>query len=182
MGRAKKTLRVIPNPFGMVDHNGQPCCAVMMGEPFHVPYGAHRFVGAQRVSATLVRPPTETIIGNVVHQTVAPDHDVVWEFSTDVVEVPEHPYYFEHVSRGDLIAADADTAKRCGISQFVDPRVLLAKAKDFARKEWDDQNGAGDFDAAEQERAQAAADAKAAESAPTEKAKQPTAEATKASK
>jgi hypothetical protein len=160
MGRAKQTLKVIPNPYGVVDLNGQPCCAVKMASPEHVPYGTHRYVGASIVHAEVVRPAVETKIGNIVHQTATADHDITWEFSTEAVEVPDIGYYREHISRGgDLVAADKATARLCGISEstFIDPKKFLAAAKEAARKAWDDQHGEGDFVKAEQERAEAKA-------------------------
>jgi hypothetical protein len=167
MGRAKQTLKVIPNPYGVVDLNGQPCCAVKMASPEHVPYGTHRYVGASIVHAEVVRQAVEVKIGNIVHQTAAADHDITWEFATEPVEVPDIGYYREHISRGgDLVAADKVTARLCGIADkdFLEPKEFLKRAKEAARKAWDDQHGEGDFAEAERERAEA----KAARAKPVE--------------
>jgi hypothetical protein len=129
-------------------------------------------VGAKISFAEEVRPATEIQIGDIVHQTVSADHEITWEFETEPVEVPDIQYYHEHISRNaDLIAADADTARRCGISKFVEPAKILADAREKALTEWDSQHGKGDFVEAEQwrkaqanERAKAVA-AKASEQA-----------------
>jgi len=155
MGRPKQTLKVVPNPYGAIDHNGQPCCAVMCHQGEHVPRGTIRYVGANIVDAAIVRPAVEVSIGGVVHQTQPADHEIVWEFSAEPVDVPNIPYYVEHITRNaDLIAADVTTAKLCGISQFVEPSKLLAQSKEAARAEWDAQHGEGDFAKAEQWRAE----------------------------
>ena len=174
MGRVKQPLLVLPNPYGMVDHNGQPCLAVKMASPEHVPYGTHRYVGAKIVDAVEVRPAVETRVGDVVHQTAPADHEITWEFSSEPVEVPDIGYYREHISRnGDLIAANKYTAERCGITKFTDPKAFLAAAKELAKKQWDTQHGEGDFDLAEQERAEAKKAREAAAAAATTPAPAP---------
>lgn len=114
-----KTLRIFPNPFHALDHDGHPN-AVMPKEPEgHVgnPIDNREFIGAQ-MRHEFIDP-------------VLPDGDARqrrqrtrFVFSDDAVTVPHTAYYRFALVRREVIAADEETAKAIGMA-FVEPGPAL---------------------------------------------------------
>lgn len=56
-----------------------------------------------------------------------------WVKPGDVVEVPSKQHWIDEVRRGDLLAADEETAKRCGVKldgKAVDAALAIAKKRE----------------------------------------------------
>lgn len=57
----------------------------------------------------------------------APRHHVRYRFTREILEIDNTPYNRRLVADGSLLAADAETAKRCGLQAFTDPDARLAE-------------------------------------------------------
>lgn len=122
-----KTLLVWPNPFHAVDHEGKPA-GVLPYEPVGngvTTFDERRFVGALLKSEVLQKFPRGDARENVQR---------TWfEFADEAVRVPSTPYYKAAIARGEIFAADAPSAKLCGIvDSFLEPGPLLERARDEA--------------------------------------------------
>lgn len=125
------TLSVLPNPYAAIDAAGRPSGVVAMvteaGD--HVPL---RWVGAD-----LDREQTRKLAPDDKSGRVSTPQETVWSFSAAAVTVPDdvQGYYRHAVRTGDLIAADAATAKRCGVESFGPAASAAAKAAGIAAYE-----------------------------------------------
>lgn len=116
-----KTLRVLPNPYLHLDHEGRPSSAVPV-DPGHNPGRA--WVGAHLCVTVLTKDK----------QGFATDQDTWFEFDlAEPAEVPNTHYYAHAVRHGQLIAADEATARTVG-RKFADPATTLAESKVAAAK------------------------------------------------
>lgn len=145
-------FRVVANPFLFLDHEGQPAATFPL-DPSHGA-GARAWVGAtiDRSLAADGKPKTrprvrdrETVMtqkitrkdpnGRVRVETVrigsAAAVRVVFAFDLSPQDVPPLEHYAKAVKRGELIAADARTAQRCGVA-FVDPDAVLRASAEKA--------------------------------------------------
>lgn len=119
-----RTLLVYPNPFHALDHEGHPA-GVLSYEPTGdgvKTFDSRRFIGASLQSH---------ILDKAIEGTAQQTTQRTWfDYNDDPIEVPESPYYKHAIARGEIFAADAETARRAGISlSFVDPQTLLERAK-----------------------------------------------------
>lgn len=138
-------LRVYANAYTCIhrlqgDEDGVTWAGVFPLEPTG-PSGIHgqlpRFVGATIESGKKTADESSITVGGKSAVTKFAQHDVVYKYDTEPVEVPNTDYYRQAVFTNDLtghsplIAADADTAKACGInsSQFKDPLTLLEELR-----------------------------------------------------
>ena len=119
-----KTLRVLANPWHHLDHEGMPAGACACDPNEHNPNRA--FVGA-KLSAEETRKA-------MPEKGITARHRVTFEFSEEAQELPNTEYYRRAVNSGELIAADAETAKLCGFKRdgFSDPKALLAAEREKA--------------------------------------------------
>lgn len=136
-----KTLLVMPNPFSAIDHKGRPAGAFPM-EDENPALPAFRHVGAtKRIHAD------------------AGDHlgDLVWDFATEPVRIlntQHHKHGVMHattIEGAQLIAADIETAKECGIApgDFKPWKEIQEATKKAALARWQEENdGATALDAA----------------------------------
>jgi hypothetical protein len=124
-------LRVYPNPWFMLDHNGLPCGTVPF-DPVHGG-GARRWVGASIASAVPENKPrvlmTKRQKGGVT-ATLMSEEEIVhprWAFElTEPTLLPVLPCYLGAIRNGELIAADADTAALAGTKFVARDAALLA--------------------------------------------------------
>lgn len=119
-----RTLLVWPNPFHALDHEGRPA-GVLSYEPTgngSTTFDSRRFIGAD-LKATILE---KAIVG-----TAQQSMQRTWfEYLSEPVTVPESPYYKHAIARGEIFAADEETARRAGITLgFVEPGELLERAK-----------------------------------------------------
>lgn len=105
-------LKVLPNPERELDAKGRPCCAVPW-DPIHHS-ALRRWVGAEPTITVIEKEITVTVAGKKGRIKPAKT-DVTWKFSSVPVEVPNSGYYRDHVRKGALLAADAETARLCGV-------------------------------------------------------------------
>jgi hypothetical protein len=127
---ALKTLLVFANPYGQLDHEGRPACAVQY-EPDVINGDASlRYVGA-------VRSATEIAAAKPALGILA-QHDLTWEFSTEPTVVASTHYYHSALRHGDLVAANPETWKAAGLpaDAYVDPKIKLARNKAAAIANW----------------------------------------------
>ncbi len=120
-------LRVCTNPFFSLDHHGCPC-GVASREFVRGRNGLFRateYIGARRASAEIERDgPNDPEIGKL--QTAR--HHVRYEFERCVIEIDATRYNKRQVQDGVLIAADAATAKLCGVT-FRDPEQVREETR-----------------------------------------------------
>lgn len=125
------TLKVWPNPFRHVDHRGQPC-GVLPYEPEGdgvITFDARRFVGATLQATILQKFPEGD-----ARQTV---QDTSFVFSDEPTTVRDSAYYRSAVKNGELLPADAETARKVGMV-FKDPAEALRDEQTGAAKHWTD--------------------------------------------
>ena len=120
-------LRVHSNPWHAVDHLGRPAGACPKERSPHYVNSHQGFVGAECVASA----PTTLPSGHAG----TPDQDTCWHFQPGPVELQDSAYYRGCVARGELIAADDATARKCGV-KFVAPAEALAKAKADITATW----------------------------------------------
>lgn len=127
---SKKHLRVVANPFATpLDHEGRPCAAVQY-DPQHSAFVRH--IGAERVE--------------VVEDKRAPARPdrvrVSWRFDLEPLPIEDTGHHRAFIASGELLAADAETAKRAGLKLHVDPLERLKQACAERIAEWRlDHNG-----------------------------------------
>jgi hypothetical protein len=119
-----RTLLVYPNPFHALDHEGQPA-GVLSYEP--TGDGATTFDERRFIGASL----QHKMLSIAVQGTAQHSMQRTWfEYLDTPVEVPESPYYTMAIARGEIFAANEETAKRAGITNgYVKPEDLLERAK-----------------------------------------------------
>jgi hypothetical protein len=122
------TVRVYPNPYVHLDHEGRPAGACP-ADPAHQP-DRRAWVGA-----TLDREKTVMTDEPAPGERRSPTQVTVFAFRAEVVELPDTPYYLDRIRDGELFAADARTASMVGIP-FVDPAALLRRARERAEGAW----------------------------------------------
>lgn len=156
-----KKLRVLPNPWACIDHMGRPCGTVPCDPVEHVTVD-RRWVGATPRARLLNKQESYRVRGVEV-VTRGADHDLVWEFATEPVELPNTAYYRERICQGDLIAVDQKTLTAAGGGKYDEHLALLESIKSKAIKNFDAVNGEGTFEGfrAEREAASAQPEAKA---------------------
>jgi hypothetical protein len=151
MARANrlKTMRIVPNPFAVLDHDGRPSAAFTLDPVFENP--DRRLVGAVRRSEVVeARTPVEF---NRAKKTMGGDnrkslHDTWYEFSAEaqvVVDLMDHGhaanYYKQRAKCGPgeiapaLLPANEATAKRLGVS-FREPSAVVVSTAKAAAARW----------------------------------------------
>ncbi len=130
---ATKRLSVFPNPYLALDHDGYPAGACQTDRMEHVGETVRSWVGAaideKQTFHTEKLSTFEQAFRFPTQQT---------RFRFDLVNptmLPVTQYYRDRVRDGELIPADAVTAKLCEVP-FVEPREALAKAKAAAIADW----------------------------------------------
>lgn len=119
-------LRVVANPFAApLDHLGRPCAAVRY-DPTKSPHVS--YIGAQRVAKVVEKRPA----GGARSDREA----VTWLFDVAPVSIEDTAYHRERIAAGELLPADAETAKRCGAKVFADPNERLKVACAERLVEW----------------------------------------------
>ena len=142
------TLKVLCNPYVGIDAKGRPAGALLLDPVEHRPYHDapdhadptkrwenREFLGAKRVSVVLAKGRTVTIRGKLGNPPVVKVYpskmDHSFDFSKDVVEVPNTKYYQRALQVGDLFAADVESWVAAGGDPYLfqDPSLKLAHAK-----------------------------------------------------
>jgi hypothetical protein len=128
---SKRTLLVWPNPFHQLDAEGRPA-GVLPYEP--VGNGINTFDDRRFVGATLKAELIETFPRGDARTNV---QRTWFEYFDEPSKVPATPYYKQAIARGEIFAADEESAKLCGITNsFLEPAPLLASAKAEALALW----------------------------------------------
>jgi hypothetical protein len=122
------TLRVYPNPYVHLDHEGRPAGACPV-DPAHQP-DRRAWVGA-----SLDREKTVITDEPQAGERRSPTQVTVFAFACEVQELPASAYYLDRLRDGELIAADAATARMAGVA-FIPPRTALACARERAELAW----------------------------------------------
>lgn len=150
-------LRVLPNPFAFLDHEGQPA-GTFPFDPAHA-RGARRWVGARidLSPASDGKPKTRPldrashgdwsmrakVDGQIRTVRIAAASGQRTIFAFEIKEpqpLPMSEHFVRGVKEGSLIAADVDTAKRCRVP-FVDPVKALCAAAKKAIVDWTNTYG-----------------------------------------
>lgn len=124
-----ETLRVVCNPFAHLDHLGRPAGACPCDPVGHTP--DRRWVGArihERTTLTEKLSREDASVRSAAQNTE-------FDFTPDVQTIPKTPYYLDRLRDGELLAADAMTARAAGLP-FVEPSTALAIAKTTAIASW----------------------------------------------
>lgn len=129
----QRVLRVFPNPFHALDHDGYPACALP-----HEPVGDgvttfddRRFIGATLCAKMLQKFPQ----GSAQHST----QETWFEFSDEPTPILSSPYYKHAMARNEIIPADEESARVAGVA-FIEPAVRLEQLKREAIQAWTNQN------------------------------------------
>ncbi len=118
------TLLVWPNPFHALDHEGRPA-GVLSYEP--TGDGSRTFDARRFVGATLQAKITQKAIEGTAQQSL---QRTWFEYLEEPTEVTATPYYKHAIARGEIFAANKETARLSGISLgFVEPGELLERAR-----------------------------------------------------
>jgi len=129
-----KKLRVHPNPYTYIDHLGRPAGRLPFDGFEHSPTPG--YVGATITNVVQVQSPLRMRVAGVEMEVNPAQHDIRITYESDPVEIPRTHYYIDAIRRGDLIAADKETAIEAGVS-FEDPVKKLAKIKEEAVTKFD---------------------------------------------
>jgi hypothetical protein len=105
------TLHVVANPYCALDADG---------EPSGVAYRADL---------------RGQLVGALIDHKRSKDGALKYEFSTDALPLPDMPAHRVLLRTGQILPADAATARVCGIG-FTQPSAALAAAKERAALEW----------------------------------------------
>ena len=133
-----KKLRVFPNPWVYIDHLGRPAGRLPFDAFEHSQSpGA---VGAEICDVKLVAAATVMRVAGRALEVQFPQHDTRIKYTRDPVSIPASNYYRDAVKRGDLVAADQETAALCGVT-FTDPAKALANAKAEAVAKFNAETG-----------------------------------------
>lgn len=120
-----RTLKVYANPYKTLDGEGRPC-HVLPYEPEGD--GVKTFDDRRFVGATLKVKVLEKFPDGDPRQTV---QENTFVFSDEPALVKDTPYYRHALKRGDILPADAETARLAGL-KFVEPKEALAAHRDAA--------------------------------------------------
>ena len=134
-----KTLRVFADPYAALDHEGRPAHACPT-DPAHTG-PERRWVGAKLHADTALKKldaATHEAVRAGLHEH---PQDTMFEFSDEAEELPRTPYYLARLKHGELIAADAETARAAGV-RFEDPELVLARSRLKAIRHWKAEKGA----------------------------------------
>lgn len=130
---ARDFLRVYPNPWHTLDHEGEPCGTVPF-DPVHAGTG-RRWVGARIASADLENKPKSlmqrrTRAGRVdTLYSEEPIHRIRWVFEMDEPTLlPPLPPYLAALRGGELLPADEATARRAGVPFLPREEAMSAAA------------------------------------------------------
>lgn len=135
-----KTLSVYPNPYIAVDHEGYPAGACPCDMPEHVGMTTRKWVGAE-----LDIDQTQLLEQLSAEERLYRNPRQRTRFKFELGEptsLPVTHYYIDRIRGGELIAANADTARLGGV-EFVEPRKALAASKKAACAKWEAENGPG---------------------------------------
>lgn len=147
--RRQRRIKVLANPWLVIDSKGRPCGAVPC-DP-----NEHDRVGRSYVGARVDRQQTKLVPDRFGQAAQAGEarfarQDTVWAFLTEPVELPYTHYYADKVRKGQLFAADEKSAVACGIAakNFQEPGKLLDEAKAAAIADFVAHYGEGAFESA----------------------------------
>lgn len=148
----KKKLKVLPNPWTYIDHQGRPAGRVAVEQP-------KDGFDPRSVGARIADNPelvSQARKGVPLAQDI---HEIEIEYSKEPVEVANTDYYRKRVIRGDLIAADRESFVAAGgrPKDFEAHQKHVDAKKAEAMAQFDIDNGAGAFEALALERAETAA-------------------------
>lgn len=131
--RLDMTVRVLPNPYHSLDHEGRPIGICPKERPMSMAGGHQGYVGAV-ILATI---PKKLEDG---HQGTA-SQDTVFHFSREPVQLNDpRGYYRQAVKHGALIAADVKTATMAGV-KYQPYALALEAAREEAVAKWRDAFG-----------------------------------------
>lgn len=133
-----KKLKVFPNPWVYIDHNGRPA-GRLPPDPYEDSPSA-RSIGATMTDVVEVQKPMVMRVAGMDLEVNPAQHEHRITYSREAVEIPNTPYYRNAIKCLDLIAADAETAAVSGV-KFEDPTVVLARVKAAAIKAFDAETG-----------------------------------------
>lgn len=129
---ARDLLQVYANPWLFTDSAGRACCAVERVE------AARRWVGATPIVTALGETVTVgTLTGYVGGEA---QHDVVWDFSSEIQTVENNAYYRQQIKDGALVLASETDATRLGLlvktgkQALTKPPVTQAQIEKPAKK------------------------------------------------
>jgi hypothetical protein len=130
---AKKFLLAYPNPFIHLDHDGYPAGACPCDMPEHVGMTTRRWVGAELDPAAtmLLEKLTEE---ERRYRDARQQTRFLFTFS-EPTKLPVTEYYKDRLRHGEILPADADSARLGGID-FMPPAQALAQAKTDACAKW----------------------------------------------
>lgn len=126
-----QTLKVWPNPFHALDHEGVPC-ALLPYEPEGdgvTTFDDRRFVGAHlqaKITQTFQRGDAR----HAIQRTSV-------KYTNEEVTVRNTAYYAHAILRGEIFAADEASAKAVGIQKFLPPGEGLQLEKEAAIGLWE---------------------------------------------
>lgn len=126
--RLQTIVRVLPNPYHSLDHEGRPAGHCPRERLMSTAPGTHQgYVGC----TCLATAPEKLPDGH--HGT--PNQDTVWHFSREPLSIADpRGYYRLAVSRGEIIAADQKTAMASNVKYVpYDEALRLAKAEAVAK-------------------------------------------------
>jgi hypothetical protein len=132
----KKTLRVLPNPWGHIhpELGPQSACPIDNGGRG----GDRLWVGAE-VDPERSEPSREPGKGD----TSGRGARAVFRFTDDAVTVPRSPYYLDRLRDGDLVPADGETLQLVGEGNCRFASLAAARAAGIAK--FEAEFGAGTF-------------------------------------
>jgi hypothetical protein len=131
MLRSRNILLVYAVPFVALDAEGMPAAAVRFDPPAGRRNEVH-FVGCVPVRTVLEKRKPGT-----GRQTL---YATTFRYDLSPQRIPHTDYHVQRIRRGELLAADAATAKRAGVP-FVPPPVAFEQAKQAAIASWTQQYG-----------------------------------------
>ena len=113
--RKQTYLLVRSNPYKRLDEEGNAA-----GAAYHSSsYSPNSIIGGTVSRVNESRPSK---------YNSTPDYDIVYKFSNDPCMVPSTQYYISMLIRGDILPADAATAKAVGLA-FIPPDEVIAETK-----------------------------------------------------
>lgn len=131
MLRSRTPLLVFPVPFAALDAEGMPAASVRFDPPMGRKNEVH-FIGC-----TLERKVVEKRTRAEGRQTL---YETAFHYELSPQSIPHTDYHVQRIRHGELLAADAATAKRVGVP-FVPPTQAFERARHAAIAAWTDQYG-----------------------------------------
>jgi len=121
----QRTLRVVPNPYCALDGEGRPAGLVPKErEMVHRFANVHAGYVGGRWELDPEVPPTDYGRGDPRY----PSRPVVARFDSGEVSLADTIYYRDRIRCGELIAADAETARTVGVPLVpVDEALVIAR-------------------------------------------------------